>query len=317
MRTRGAGGTISTPGTCPPTAIWPDEFSLGDQVNIMRALFADTLSLEDMPGALLGLADTVGIDDALSATAFAQWLDTFGVADQAGIKLDLLDALGLTDDISIMPDLFDTFRVVDDIGAVKIGGVIENVRMHDELIITVDDAVVLGDAWTDEANTGTNHGSDTTLSVKANLAVGAQGADAYIKFNLRNQLSTDPLFGFSSLPDSFLTLTFITQSNSAVIEETITINALIQTTDPWGESTITWANAPAHSATIEGAVGVPAGVVRTVHNVIMTTEMDNMIGNWVSFRLRNTSPVSTATIIVSSKEATAADRPTVNFQAFT
>ena len=317
IRSLGGGGgdvVILPPAECDPSITWEDTFGANDDRLDADLTIAEEVGVtDDRLGVEATIADTFGASDAVgSVDLTSSDDDTFGVSDILAPDLTLFDTFGATDDrLGVSTTLPDTFGMGDAISAVTLVVTYPETFGQSEtrLDATFSNLIFEGDAYTDEGSPATNFGAAANLFVHADVVAVPDGQDAYMKFNFQR---FDP---FDAV-DATLTVRLLIANNDLLLARDLTCHSLIQLADPWGESTITWNNAPAHP-TLEGTISVAAGGTFDPYTLTLTTAFSSIAGNWLSLRFRNINTLDATTIhTIRSKEfGTAADRP--RFQTFT
>lgn len=195
--------------------------------------------------------------------------------------------------------LGDVFRVDPTVNGA------ESANMDDGLLIQLGNLPMEGDSWTDQASTGTNHGSETTMIVKGKSTIANDERRAYLKLRI------DKFVGFTSRSDKVSGLHLRCQ-NTGLAAVNVTAEFRTGATDPFTESTINWSNQPSAYGTSRASVvsSIPTGAAALRDWFLSDAQEAAVFGSgdtWLLVILTAPSAAVPPSVTIDTKEGTNQD----------
>lgn len=296
--------------------------------------FEDAIDVDDaIDAGTVTLPETADLSDAIDvgpATAYDD-LDLSDTQIVTGIDATSQDAVAFAEStVPVSLDRFPSDLAVDavlppltvipddtvDLGDVMATDIATSVTDDldlDESSLLADfiDMRPTQDSWTDEGNPTDNHETATDLFIQQGVIGVQDGQRAFIAWDLTG------LTGWEGVPgDDAVTVTVIMDPPLVNVAATLTTRSLIQASQPWTESGITWNNQPTHP-TVEDETLLNLIAAGFAHTFTLTSTVDDVLGNWVSVQLSFEALVAVVGIFSarSREQASLSSRPRISFLA--
>lgn len=184
-------------------------------------------------------------------------------------------------------------------------GYADSAQFSDGLLLQASGINLEGDSWTDQASTGTNHGSETTMIVKGKSTLANDERRAYLKLRI------DKFVGFTRRSDKVTGL-HLRCANGGLTAVNVTAEFRTGSTDPFTESTINWSNQPSAYGTSRASLttSIPTGAAALQDWFLSDADETAVFGSgdtWLLIILTAPSAAVPPSVTIDTRDGTTMD----------
>lgn len=297
----GGGGTTET-----ADVVWFETANASDLLSGTTAQ-RDTANASDKVASTAAQPETANASDAnvfTSTGAQAETVNSSDVTSGTNVRPETVNVSELPSGTSIMVEIGNAS---DALGGALVTILSDTSNASDRHFAQISGVEPQGDNWTDQASTGTNHGTDTTIICKGKSTLASDERRAYMKWNLTGLVNFEADTAQASPRGR---VTFRNTMSGSVVAVDLLSNLQSNATDPFTETSQNWSNQADFTSRQTFTTNVPNTTPAFFDLDMSDATVNAIVSQWVQLKFANATAALPPTHTIDSREAgTTANRP--------
>lgn len=290
--------------------IWPETVNASDADKGSTAL-PESANAVDAESDTTALPEVANVSDAMVGSGTGSQAETVNSSDASAASSATPETVNVSEVASGTFAPLDTANASDAMGS-QTATLPETVNSSDGVLLVISGVEPQGDNWTDQASTGTNHGTDATLISKGKSTLSSDERRAFMEWNLTG------LTGFEADPNAASPrgrVTFRNTMSGSVLAVTLASDLQSNATQPFVEASQNWSNQADFTSRQTFSTNIPDTTPAFINLDLSDATVNAIIGQWVQLKIAQATAALPPTHTIDSREAaTAANRPVLTLK---